>query len=349
MTITNNVSITNTLAETLHEYFSANSYSQIAILTDTNTLEHCYPLVRDAIPTHTVFSIQSGEEYKNIDTCVYLWEKMTALSMDRKSLLINLGGGVIGDMGGFVASAYKRGIKFINLPTTLLSMADASVGGKLGIDFQGLKNHIGFFTEPEKIFIASSFLETLPENELRSGFAEIIKHSLIGDKTHWNKLTSSSFQDQDMDRHISHAVEFKAGVVKKDPYEQGLRKILNFGHTIGHAIESYFLNKGDKKLLHGEAIAIGMISEAYLSVKYTGLKSSALEELTAYIMSIFGKVVIDEALIPTIIKLTTQDKKNEGGKTMFTLLSEIGKSQYNCLVDDEDIKESLIYYSKKRG
>lgn len=344
-----NITITSSITESLKGYFSTNSFSKIAVLTDTNTLEHCYPVVKDHLPAHTVFTIEAGEAYKNIDTCIDLWGKMTALSMDRKALFINLGGGVIGDMGGFVASAYKRGIQFVNLPTTLLAMADASVGGKLGIDFQGYKNHIGFFTEPEKIFIASEFLQTLPENELKSGFAEIIKHSLIGDKNHWHKLTAKRFEDQEMDLHIAHAVKFKSEVVKNDPYEKGLRKILNFGHTIGHAIESYFLEKGSQRLLHGEAIAIGMIAEAWLSVKYTGLKKEALEEITAYIMSIYGKVSFDEALIPAFIELTTQDKKNEGGKTLFTLLSAIGESQYNCLVDDDAIRESLLYYIKKRG
>lgn len=345
----NRITITNTLSKSLNDYFSANQYSQIAVLTDTNTLKHCYSFVKDHLPAHTVFTIQPGEEYKNIDTCVYLWEKMTALSMDRKSLFINLGGGVIGDMGGFAASAYKRGIKFINLPTTLLSMADASVGGKLGIDFQGYKNHIGFFTEPEEIFISPKFLHTLPANELRSGFAEIIKHSLIGDKSHWKKLTASSFKDQEMDLHISHAVKFKSEVVKQDPYEQGLRKILNFGHTIGHAVESYFLDKGNKKLLHGEAIAIGMVTEAYLSVKYTGLENNALEEITAFLLSIFGKVSIETSIIPELIELTTHDKKNEGGKTLFTLLSAIGEAKYNCLVDVEEIRNSILYYIEKRG
>lgn len=350
MTTKNNISITNKLAESLKEYFSTNTFSQIAVLTDTNTLEYCYPLVQEHLPAHAVFTIKPGEAYKNIDTCVYLWEKMTALAMDRKALLINLGGGVIGDMGGFVATAYKRGIKFVNLPTTLLSMADASVGGKLGIDFQGYKNHIGFFTEPEKIFIHSGFLETLPENELRSGFAEIIKHSLIGDKAHWSKITANNFQGQDMDLHIAHAVKFKAEVVKNDPYEKGLRKILNFGHTIGHAIESHFLENETQKLLHGEAIAIGMIAEAYLSVKYTGLENDALEEISDFILSIFEKTEIDISLIPRLIELTTQDKKNEGGKTLFTLLSAIGESKYNCLVDEEQIRASLLYYiEKKRG
>lgn len=347
--IIKNIDITNSLSQSLSDFFAANQFSQIAVLTDENTHKHCYPLVKDSLPDHTVFTIKPGESYKNIDTCIYLWEKMTQLSMDRKSLFLNLGGGVIGDMGGFVASAYKRGIKFINLPTTLLAQADASVGGKLGIDFQGYKNHIGFFTEPERVIISSKFLKTLPENELRSGFAEIIKHSLIGDKAHWQSLVGKSFESQDMDEHIRHAVQFKADIVEKDPYEHGLRKILNFGHTIGHAVESYFLDKGDQRLLHGEAIAIGMIAEAYLSVKLAGLKNEELGVIRDFIFSIYGKKSIEKDLLPEIIRLTTQDKKNEGGKTLFTLLAEIGKAEYNCIVDSKDIEESLVYYQKTRG
>lgn len=347
--IIKNIYVTSSLSQSLSEFFANNQFSQIAVLTDDNTYKHCYPLVKESLPDHTVLTIKPGESYKNIDTCIYLWEKMTQLSMDRKALFLNLGGGVIGDMGGFVASAYKRGIKFLNLPTTLLAQADASVGGKLGIDFQGYKNHIGFFTEPERVIISSKFLKTLPENELRSGFAEIIKHSLIGDKAHWQSLAGKSFETQDMEEHIKHAVQFKADIVEKDPYEHGLRKILNFGHTIGHAIESYFLDKGDQRLLHGEAIAIGMITEAYLSVKRGGLKAAELNTIKDFILSVYGKIFIDDDLLPAIIELTTHDKKNEGGKTMFTLLSKIGEAKFNCIVDARDIEESLKYYKKIGG
>lgn len=350
MTNKNTVEITADLAASLEKYFNAHKHSQIVVLTDDNTHRHCYPLVATFLPAHTAFTIPAGEAHKNIQTCIGLWEKMTELSLDRKALLINLGGGVIGDMGGFAAAAYKRGIDFINLPTTLLSQADASVGGKLGIDFQGYKNHIGFFQDPQLIFIWADFLKTLPADELRSGFAEIIKHSLIGDKKHWDLLKTQSLEEQDMKAHVAHAVKFKQAVVEKDPYEKGLRKILNFGHTIGHAIESFFLDNEAKRLLHGEAIAIGMITEAYLSKKLAGLSEQELEEIVHFILSVYGKVEIDKAIIPDLIRLTTQDKKNEGGKTLMTLIPSIGTAEINCAVNDNDIKEAIIYYLQlKRG
>lgn len=344
MTNNNTVEITSDLANSLKDYFNTHKHSQIVVLTDDNTHKHCYPLVAGLLPEHTAITAPAGEAHKNIQTCLFLWKKMTSLSLDRKALLINLGGGVIGDMGGFAAAAYKRGISFINLPTTLLSQADASVGGKLGIDFQGYKNHIGFFQDPQRIFIWADFLKTLPSNELRSGFAEIIKHSLIGDKGYWNVLKTRALKDQDMKAHVAHAIRFKQGVVEKDPYEQGLRKILNFGHTIGHAIESYFLDKGHKRLLHGEAIAIGMITEAYLSKKLVGLSESELEEITHFILSIYGKVAIDEAIIPDLIQLTVQDKKNEGGRTLMTLIAAIGVAEINCAVNAQEIREAMVFY-----
>lgn len=344
MTNNNSVVITPTLVGELNQYLSSHQFSQIVVLTDSNTREHCYPLISADLPAHTEISIPAGEDHKNIHTCITLWEKMTSLALDRKALMINLGGGVIGDMGGFAAAAYKRGITFINLPTTLLAQADASVGGKLGIDFQGFKNHIGFFQNPERIFIWPEFLKTLPLNELRSGFAEIIKHSLIGDKGHWDLLKTKSLKEQDMDLHIAHAVKFKQSVVEQDPYERGLRKILNFGHTIGHAIESFYLDKGAKRLLHGEAIAIGMITETYLSKKLLGLSDTALEEVTQFTLSIYGKVTIDKATIPNLIQLTTQDKKNEGGKVLMTLIADLGKAEINCAVTDADIEEAITYY-----
>lgn len=344
MTNNNSVVITSTLMADLKEYLSSHQFSQIVVLTDSNTKEHCYPLVCDELPEHIEISIPAGEDHKHIHTCIGLWEKMTSHALDRKALMINLGGGVIGDMGGFAAAAYKRGITFINLPTTLLAQADASVGGKLGIDFQGFKNHIGFFKDPARIFIWPEFLKTLPPNELRSGFAEIIKHSLIGDKAHWDLLKTKSLEEQDMKLHIAHAVKFKQSVVEEDPYEMGLRKILNFGHTIGHAIESYYLDKGPKRLLHGEAIAIGMITETYLSKKLLGLSEGALKEVTDFILSIYGKVTLDKTTIPDFIQLTTQDKKNEGGQVLMTLLSELGKAEINCAVKGPDIAEAINYY-----
>jgi 3-dehydroquinate synthase len=270
---------------------------------------------------------------------------MTDLGMDRKSLLINLGGGVIGDMGGFCASTYKRGIQFINIPTTLLSQVDASVGGKLGIDFQGFKNHIGLFCNPEKVLVDPLFLATLPEREVRSGFAEIIKHALIRDQNYLNVLMKHDLQTQPWLDHIKHSVKIKSEVVAADPKESGLRKILNFGHTIGHAVETYFLEKTER-LLHGEAIAIGMICEAFLSTKILKMPKAEMEKIQVYLIEVFGKVNIEKDDFEAILDNMTHDKKNENGLVKMSLLNSIGHSTYDINVTKADALDSLFYYQK---
>lgn len=207
----------------------ANHYSQIAVLVDENTKQHCYPLIRDVIPTHSLIEIKAGERYKTIETCCAIWDHLTQAKFDRHGLAIMLGGGVIGDMGGFAAATFKRGIDFLLIPTTLLSQVDASVGGKLGVDYQGFKNHIGLFKEPKATLIAPVFLGSLAEKELRSGYAEVIKHSLIGDARMWNTIRKSPIKEQEWERLIAASVAFKLSVTKEDPTERGLRKILNFG------------------------------------------------------------------------------------------------------------------------
>ena len=225
---------------TLAEILRARQFSKLVVLTDSNTHQFCLPLVQEVVPPTMVFiSVPAGEQHKTLETCSIIWGQMTEAVLDRQALVINLGGGVIGDMGGFCASVYKRGIPFITIPTTLLSQVDASVGGKLGIDFLGFKNHLGVFQLPEAVLIAPEFLATLPQRELRSGYAEVIKHGLIRDATYFRALPSTNWQKQDWARIIRHSIEIKKAVVQVDPKESGLRKILNFGHTIGHAIESF--------------------------------------------------------------------------------------------------------------
>ena len=253
------------IANDLKLFFANHTFSKVAVIVDNNTKKYCYPVVADALPDHVTIEISSGEEHKNLNTCQKIWGTLTDNAFDRKSLVVNLGGGVIGDMGGFCAATYKRGIEFINIPTTLLAQVDASIGGKLGIDFQNFKNHIGVFQNPLRVFLDAKFFETLPKEELRSGYAEIIKHCLIRDSEKFDQITKSGYENLDFFELTKHSVQVKNDVVLEDPTEKGLRKILNFGHTIGHAIESYYLEKPGKKLLHGEAIAVGMICEAYLS------------------------------------------------------------------------------------
>ena len=264
----------------------------------------------------------------------------------RNSLLINLGGGVIGDMGGFVASTYKRGMDFINIPTTLLAQVDASVGGKLGIDFKGLKNHIGLFREPTQILIDATFMETLPEREIRSGFAEVLKHGLIADKSYWERCNSIDLKyHHQWNDIVERSINIKKGVVNEDPFESGLRKILNFGHTIGHAIETELLHTTDR-LLHGEAIAIGMICEAYLSTKMTGLPTKALDQISTSLLELYGHQKIKKSLFNSIIKLALQDKKNKGSVIHCSLLRNIGECAINIPISGPDIIDSLFYYNQ---
>jgi 3-dehydroquinate synthase len=335
------------IAETLRRILAETTFSRLCVLVDENTLKHCYPLVRDSLPDdHVVIEIENGEEHKNLETCTTIWRTMTRHKLDRHAILINLGGGVIGDMGGFCAAAYKRGIAFINIPTTLLAQVDASIGGKLGIDFDGLKNHIGLFSEPARVVIYPGFLETLSERELRSGFAEVIKHALIRDAAHFGILQKhTTLQHVPWTDIIAHSVEIKQKVVEADPLEHGLRKILNFGHTIGHGIESYFLGHGKHKLLHGEAIAIGMICEAYLSVKKLNLPPEALQEIAVYILKLYDLPVLEAEAIRAVAGLAVQDKKNMGCRIRASLLERIGCCSYDVDISANEIMESIQAYN----
>ena len=317
------------------------SPDQVAILVDENTAQHCLPLFDLNDADFRVIQIRSGEKNKNIDTCLDIWKSLTEWGFSRKSLLVNLGGGVIGDMGGFAASTYKRGIKFINFPTTLLAMVDANIGGKLGIDFMGFKNHIGLFNDPECIYIHTEFLRTLPERELRSGFAEVIKHGLIQDKAYWKQISSSAFPDLDWKPVVQRSYEIKQEVVSKDPKEEGLRKILNFGHTLGHAIESWYLNHG-KSLLHGEAIAVGMILEADLSKQLNLLENTELGAIRNFINKTYEKIRIPP--LSELQRIMGQDKKNKGNSIMFSLIKGIGDCVYDQNVEDELISTAIKNY-----
>lgn len=327
----------------LSQFFAESTYSNVAILVDENTKAHCYPIVAESLPEHLVIEVQSGEINKNLDTCQHIWEKLTDASFDRKALLVNLGGGVIGDMGGFCAVTYKRGIDFINIPTTLLAAVDANVGGKLGIDFQGFKNHIGFFQDPESVFIDPVFLKTLSDRELRSGFAEVIKHGLITDKDYYEQVAIKGVEQDNWHAVIAHSVEIKNEVVKQDPKEGGLRKILNFGHTIGHAMESFYLDS-DNHLLHGEAIAIGMICEAYVSKKLLSLEEADLRDICRTILNIYPDLKIEKKDFTSIIKLMYQDKKNVANFLNHSLLYEIGRATYDIAVDEKDVMDALFFY-----
>ena len=338
----------------LNNYIKKSNPSTIFIFVDTNTHDDCLPQFLERLESGDivieVMEMPNGEENKTIDICSGVWEALSEYNADRKSLLINLGGGVVTDLGGFVASTFMRGIPYVNIPTSLLAMVDASVGGKTGVDLGALKNQVGVINEGEMVGVDTSFLDTLPQNEMVSGFAEMLKHGLIYDNTYWNTLTNLQKLDiSDLDQLIYDSIVIKNKVVTSDPKEQGLRKILNFGHTLGHAIESYFLENADKTpLLHGEAIAVGMILESYLSTKVCGLSVKELDEITNGILKTFSKVEITKKDEKIIIDLLKHDKKNSHGVVKFVLLEAIGKPKIDCVIDNELILEAFEYYNNYR-
>ncbi|MDY0089063.1 MAG: 3-dehydroquinate synthase [Flavobacteriaceae bacterium] len=333
----------------LESFLKEKKYSQIFILTDSNTATACLPYFLSVLATEIhieIVEIEPGENYKNIETCVGLWQTLTELGGDRKSILINLGGGVVSDIGGFVASTFKRGIDFINIPTTLLAMVDAAIGGKNGIDLGNLKNQIGVTNNPQVVLIDTVYLESLSQNEMRSGLAEMLKHGLIFDQSYWESFKDLSTLDlSDLYDLIYRSVEIKNMIVLQDPKENNIRKSLNFGHTLGHAIEGYFLEFNEKQtLLHGEAVAAGMILESYISLKKELISTAEYLEIKSVIKDIYTDISFTEQDIQEIIKLLIFDKKNEYGKIQFVLLDGIGKVKINQIVENELIFEAFEDY-----
>jgi len=331
----------------LSKFIQNNNYSSIFILVDEYTKEFCLPIFISKIDLDfKLITIPSGENHKTLETCTYVWNELNNLKADRKSLLINIGGGMITDIGGFIASTFKRGMQFINISTSLLGMVDASVGGKTGVDFNGLKNQIGLFSNPEMVIIDTDYLKTLPQRELTSGMAEIIKYGLTYDNDLWNTLkVNSPLEINRLYDIIYRSIEIKNEVVLKDPKEQNLRKILNYGHTVGHAVETYFLQDVDKKTLtHGEAIAVGLVCETYISNKLFNYPFDELSNLKKYISSLFGKIDFDKNDFNDIMELMKHDKKNIKGEVRFVLLDEIAHCKTNCNVKTELIIDSLNYY-----
>jgi len=328
--------------------------SIIFVLVDTNTHNYCLPIFLSQLETNApieIIEIEDGEIHKNIDTCVGVWNALAELNADRKSLMINLGGGVVTDLGGFVACTFKRGMHYINVPTTLLSMVDASVGGKTGVDLGNLKNQIGVISNGDMVLVDTQFLKTLPELELRSGLSEMLKHGLIKDRNHWNDCKAlTELTPKSLNQLIRDSILIKFDVVSEDPYEKGLRKMLNFGHTLGHAIESYFLESQEKlSLLHGEAIAIGMILESYLSFQLNELTETDLNDIVEVMNGQYDSVNFSESDIEQIIDLMKHDKKNERGKVLFALLQKLGEIKLDCIVDKDLILESFQFFEKVKN
>ncbi|WP_029489689.1 3-dehydroquinate synthase [Aquimarina agarivorans] len=335
----------------LNNYLANTNHSSMFVLVDTNTHENCLARFMGNLAIDLpieIIEIEAGEINKNIETCSGVWNALSELGADRKSLLINLGGGVVTDLGGFIACTFKRGISYINIPTTLLAMVDASVGGKTGVDLGNLKNMVGVISESEMVLVDTAYLKTLSGNELRSGFAEMLKHGLIKDANYWRRLSKiEALTTTDLDTLIHESVIIKNDIVLVDPTEQNIRKYLNFGHTLGHAIESYFLTHPEKQtLLHGEAIAIGMITEAFLAKEILGLSETDLLEVATVFMNIYPKVSIEKEDYQAIIDLLIFDKKNVGGKVLFVLLNKIGEAKFNCEVPENLLIASLDYYNQ---
>ncbi len=327
-------------------------YSKYVVLLDENTSKHCLtPLLIgiDYLKDALFIEIESGEKNKNISTCARIWEQLAKFNADRQTLFINLGGGVISDIGGFVASTYKRGIDYVNFPTSLLAQVDASVGGKVGIDLNVLKNAVGLFSNPKAVFIYPTFLKTLAQNQLKSGFAEVIKHALLTEGDLWKKVKSTRFNAENLEELITQSVRIKNQIVKQDFHEMNVRKTLNFGHTIGHAIESYSLEKDKNPLLHGEAIRIGMLCESFLSAKIAGLPKKAFNEIVRYFIADYKPYKIKKQAFETLLQFMRNDKKNRSNQINFSLLSEIGKCQINFTCSEALIIESLEFYRKLNG
>lgn len=326
-----------TMSDLKHNITNA---SQVFILTDENVAPFWLPEVAHWLRCESAIDIviKPGEQHKNLQTVQRIWKTLMKHHADRNALLINLGGGVITDLGGFAASTYKRGIKFINVPTTLLSMVDAAIGGKTGIDFGGAKNQIGTFAEAEEVLVNPVFLSTLPRREILSGLAEMLKYGFIADA----KLLAANLENyQD---HILRAGEIKREIVAKDPTEQGLRKILNFGHTLGHAIESHCLTT-ECPLLHGEAVALGMAGALWLSVKQCGLDAKVLQDYEKRLPMLLSEadLALSDADVEPIMDYLAHDKKNKGEKPQFVLLEAVGKPVWDAEIDVDTIEQSLEY------
>ncbi|EDM44574.1 3-dehydroquinate synthase [unidentified eubacterium SCB49] len=332
--------------KTLQQTIDKQGASSVAILVDNNTKTHCLPLFEANITFKKkpyIIEMQAGETHKNIHSCLSIWEKLSQKGFDRSALLINLGGGVVTDLGGFIASTYMRGITCINIPTSLLAMVDAAVGGKNGIDLGALKNQIGIIRDPLAVVVDTMFLQTMPEKQITSGLAEMLKHGLIYSNKYWEQLENFDVTNiSETESLVWESIVIKNEVVTEDQQETGRRKTLNFGHTLGHAIESYCLENSDMPtLLHGEAIAIGMILALHISVKQEGFSKETFNIATQRLLEVCGKVSFSKEAISEIIKLLKHDKKNVSGKVLFVLLSDIGKPLINKTVDEKLILKSF--------
>ena len=349
------VIITKNIASELESYLSSHKYDKTFVLTDENTRDNCLPLLKTVKAVNEVkqITIKAGDTNKNIEQVSAIWDELSINGASRNSLLINLGGGMITDLGGFAGATFKRGIHNLNIPTTLMASVDAAVGGKTGINFNGLKNEIGSFYHPDCVIIDCVFLKTSDLNNRLSGYAEMIKHGLISDKKVLIDvinfdITNNNIDTEKLNELVKTSVDIKERIVEKDPKESGIRKALNFGHTIGHAFESLSFAK-QRPILHGHAVAAGIVCEMYLSHKLCEMPVEHLRLVTNFIKEHYPPFIYSCKDYDTLYELMTHDKKNEGGEIFFTLLSNIGNIHINQIVENNLILESLDFYRENMG
>ena len=341
------VILSQSLYEDLAIAISECSHDRLFVLTDTTTHRLCWPLLEPFVglrqATHIV--IGATDTHKTLDTLSYVWQSLGEGGATRHSCMLCLGGGMVTDLGGFAASTFKRGIDYINIPTTLLSMVDASVGGKTGINFNGLKNEVGVFAEPQRVIIHTPFLSTLDQENIRSGYAEMLKHGLIADSGTWAELLDFDLAQPDLDllqQMVGRSVAVKERIVEQDPHERGIRKALNLGHTVGHAFESWAMRHG-QPILHGYAVAYGLLCELYLSCLLTGFPTDKMRGTVGYIREYYGQLPITCDDYPELLELMRHDKKNIAGTINFTLLADIGDIRINQTATKADIEEALDF------
>ena len=342
------VVISGNLERDLVNAISEFEHDRIFVLTDETTQQLCWPKIKNfkALKNSTPIIIKATDTHKNLDTLSQVWQALSNGGATRHSLMINLGGGMVTDLGGFAASTFKRGIDFINIPTTLLAMVDASVGGKTGINFGGLKNEIGVFSDSRFVIINTQFLDTLDHDNICSGYAEMLKHGLISDEHTWAELVTFDLDTPDLSqlqRMVAESIKVKERIVEADPHEHGIRKALNLGHTMGHAFESFAMRRGTP-ILHGYAVAYGLISELYMSARKTAFPTDRMHQTVRFIRENYGTINITCDDYPTLIELMHHDKKNKSGIINFTLLGNVGDIRINQTANEEEIKEALDFF-----
>jgi 3-dehydroquinate synthase len=348
------VIICKDINQELQSFLENMQYDKAYVLTDENTVKYCYPKIKDipAIKEARLITIKAGDTHKDISQVEQIWTTLSHSGATRKSLIINLGGGMVTDLGGFAGATFKRGIKTLNIPTTLMASVDAAVGGKTGINFDGLKNEIGSFYPPQAVFIDCDFLESLDRDNILSGYAEMMKHALISGMEAYISVflfdLDGAINMKFLNQMVAQSVQVKERIVEEDPKEQGIRKALNFGHTIGHAFESLSFKK-ENPILHGHAVAAGIVCELYLSHKICDFPMDKLRQVIYYIKEYYSPIQFGCNDYETLYELMTHDKKNEGGKINFTLLANIGEVRINREASKDLVLESLDFYRESFG